>query len=479
MRIVVLIITAVAMAMTTIGTVAAAPQTRAQRHCTLTLHRDGRTVASAQAKWAARCLSEAHAGAIADVAACLEAEPVADVEEAAARASGNAIARCTQSPAEFGLPPAFDETISEAAIVHTRGVATDLLGAVPAVPSGADAQRCQTTVLARAHALTAARSGAFSGCLRRQLKHGAGGAAELEECVTLDASRRSARAERRLRSRMAGRCASVASGTILDGACAGLAGDALADCVVERAVCRACRMLATAAAVDVDCDAVDDGLANDSCVFPVSLAGDAIPFIGGPNGRIEGAEVWVLEHPEMSLTTGPDGHFQFDGLAEGEEVTLVMEHPDYHPIQTGTIRLGARGAERVTFQAPTWAVYDAFAAILQVVPDEANRCQMVTTVTRVGKSIYDTGAHGEDGVTVTLDPPLPAEHGPIYFNASVIPDRSLSETSEDGGVLHIQVPPGEYVWTAYKAGVVFTRIKMKCRVGLLVNASPPWGLQAH
>ena len=89
------------------------------------------------------------------------------------------------------------------------------------------------------------------------------------------------------------------------------------------------------------------------------------------------------------------------------------------------------------------------------------------------------GAHGEAGAVVTLNPPLPAEHGPIYFNAQVLPDRTLTETSEDGGVLFIQVPPGEYVWTATRPDTLFSRIKSKCRVGFLVNASPPWGLQTH
>ena len=60
------------------------------------------------------------------------------------------------------------------------------------------------------------------------------------------------------------------------------------------------------------------------------------------------------------------------------------------------------------------------------------------------RALTDPGAHGEDRTTVTLAPPLPAEHGPIYFNSAVLPDRSLTETSDDGGVLFIQVPPGEY-----------------------------------
>lgn len=227
------------------------------------------------------------------------------------------------------------------------------------------------------------------------------------------------------------------------------------------------------------CSLVVSGCGDEEQTIPlVSVSGDAIPFAGGPDGRVEGAAIWILEHPEMRVTTGADGHFAFDDLPVGSEVTLVMDHPDYVPIQTGTILLGAGGAQRVTFQAVTYGIYDALAQLLDVEPDDT-KCQMVTTITRVGKSIYDPGAHGEAGVVVTLDPPLPADHGPIYFNSSVLPDYSLEESSDDGGVLFIQVPPGEYVWTAFKPGVEFSQVKMKCRAGVLVNASPPWGLQAH
>jgi hypothetical protein len=134
------------------------------------------------------------------------------------------------------------------------------------------------------------------------------------------------------------------------------------------------------------------------------------------------------------------------------------------------------GLDRITFQAVMPTIYMLLADMLAITPDP-ERCQLVTTVTRIGKSIYDDGAHGESGATVTIDPPLPAELGPIYFNASVRPDRTLTETSEDGGVLYVNVPPGEYTWTAHKDGVAFTQLKMQCRAGVLVNASPPRGLQ--
>lgn len=208
-----------------------------------------------------------------------------------------------------------------------------------------------------------------------------------------------------------------------------------------------------------------------------SVQGDAIPFDMVPDGRIVGAEVSILEFPGMQMVTGADGKFKFDGLPVGADVTLVMQHPDYHPIQTGTHVLPDEGLERVTFQAVTHAIYSALAAIVGITPDEQKYCQMVTTVTRVGKSVYDPGAHGEADVVITLDPPLPAANGPVYFNAQVLPEPGLTRTSEDGGVLFHQVPPGDYTWTASKAGAEFRPVRMKCRAGFLINASPPWGLQ--
>jgi len=221
--------------------------------------------------------------------------------------------------------------------------------------------------------------------------------------------------------------------------------------------------------------ACSDG--DDGTAATASVSGDAIPF-NYSDRRIEGATVSILEFPDQRVVTGSDGHFAFDGIPVGSEVSLVLEHPDYHLIQTGTHVVPPEGLERVTFQGVTYDVYAALGALLAIAPDEEGACQMPTTVTRVGRSLYDPGAHGLEGATVTIEPPLPAEHGPIYFNERVLPDRTHTETSEDGGVLFIQVPPGEYVLTAHKPGVEFEQVKMKCRAGVLVNASPPWGLQA-
>ncbi len=445
--------------------------TKDEQKCVKTLQKDGVKVASARAKELGKCLKGAHKGDVADLGACLDAAAGGKVVAAAERGSEDAVSRCWEAPAGFGLPPSFDLAISEAAQVHARGLLGDFLGDSPAAAGDKVGNKCQAAVVGKAAKLAGAHHKAFAKCMKNALKDGAGDSAALVGCAAPDVTAKAAA----LAGAVEKKCEGVESAAVLPGLCTGLTGTALAECAVNRTLCRACRLAATAGALDADCDLADDGQANDSCSFPVTLSGDALNFVDGT--RVEGADITVLEHPGMLATTGADGHFEFPGLEEGSEVTLVLDHPDYHPIQTGTIRLGAAGAERVTFQSVTWDIYDAFAAVLEIVPDEANACQMVTTVTRVGKSIYDSGAHGEDNATVTLAPALPELHGPVYFNAAVIPDRSLGDTSADGGVLHLQVPPGEYVWTAHKFKAIFTRIKMKCRVGFLVNASPPWGLQ--
>ncbi|MCE9577083.1 MAG: carboxypeptidase-like regulatory domain-containing protein [Deltaproteobacteria bacterium] len=218
-------------------------------------------------------------------------------------------------------------------------------------------------------------------------------------------------------------------------------------------------------------DATDGGDPNG-----VAVSGDAIPFDNGPDGRIAVAFITIVERPELHMTTGADGHFAFTGLTVGSEVTFRLTHPDYVPIQTGTLAVPAGGAERVTFQAVTREIYNGLAALVGITPDPT-RCQMVSTVTRIGRSIYDPGAHGEADVIVATAPTVPAESGPIYFNSSVQPQRSLTMTSDDGGVLWTNVAPGRYTLTGTKTGATFRPVVFTCAAGWLVNASPPWGLQ--
>ncbi len=213
----------------------------------------------------------------------------------------------------------------------------------------------------------------------------------------------------------------------------------------------------------------------------VSVSGHVMQF-SQAGGRLEGAVISVLEFPGITSTSGADGEFLFAALPSGSQVSFVMSHPDYPPIQTGTFTLGTDNLERVTFQAPNHYMYSLLARISQVQPDP-NRCQIATTVTRVGLSTYDGGtSHGEPDATVSIAP-TPAETvGPIYFNLAnhntIFPDLELTQTTLDGGVLFLNTFPGEYTLSALKPDTTFTDVTIRCRPGFLVNASPPQGLQA-
>ena len=210
-----------------------------------------------------------------------------------------------------------------------------------------------------------------------------------------------------------------------------------------------------------------------------SISGNAFSFAppGFPGwGRIEGGAVSVLEMPEYATTTVEDGYFIIEDLPVNEEITLVLEADGFPTTHTKTFTLSDSDIEEVTFQVPNLGLYASLALVVGAeLSDE--KCQIVSTATFLGGSLYLPNAHGEADATVAIDPPDPEADGPIYFNEDVIPDRSWTETSADGGIAIIKTEPGDYILTATKEGVVFESVKLKCRAGVMANASPPHALQ--
>jgi hypothetical protein len=235
----------------------------------------------------------------------------------------------------------------------------------------------------------------------------------------------------------------------------------------------------TADAAD-SADSADDAEGSDSGPPPVYVNATGIAWAfalpGEEYGRISG-EIHVLENPEIRATSDAEGSFVIDGLEVGSQATFVIVAEGFPEGQTKTFTVPEGGIEELTFQIPPESLTILMARLIEVELDDA-ACQIVSTFTRVGKSIGDAGPHGEPGATVTIEPALEAVHGPIYFNEDVLPDRSVLESSEDGGVVFVNVPPGTYTLTAHKEGVEFEQVTVECRAGVLVNASPPYGLQA-
>lgn len=203
-------------------------------------------------------------------------------------------------------------------------------------------------------------------------------------------------------------------------------------------------------------------------------------FVFGPNGHglmLGGATISVAESPEVTATVAADGTFTI-AAPSGGPATFSVAQDGFFPDQSATLDITTDGIAMLGFQVPTNDTVDSLSAIVQVTPDP-KRCQISTTVSRAGTAPYGGDGLGVDGATVAIDPPVPASSGPIYFAYGAIPfpDRTLTATSIDGGVVFTNVPVGEYTLSAAKDGVTFSTVDIRCRAGVLVNAAPPHGIQ--
>jgi hypothetical protein len=196
---------------------------------------------------------------------------------------------------------------------------------------------------------------------------------------------------------------------------------------------------------------------------------------------IAGAKIRVAELPGAKATTAADGSYDLT-VPDGAKVTPYISAAGFHGIYLQTFVAAGRDLPRVNFQIPSVGIYHGLAALLGVkldANDNPSRCVIVSTFSTVnirGLSFPDFiayGAHGVAGATASASPALP---DPIYFNSSVIPDVTLTESSVDGGVIWLDVPAGVYRLSAQHATDRFAGFIASCKPGRLVNANPPQGL---
>lgn len=223
-----------------------------------------------------------------------------------------------------------------------------------------------------------------------------------------------------------------------------------------------------------------DAGAGGSTPDTVSVEGDVLAFLTEvPGPRIAGATVTVLEHPEMTVVTGADAHFRFEGLVPGEDFTLLVEHEDIKPTQTATLTVGPGGIDPLSVQVLPKTLFAALSALVPLPIEEDMHCVIASTAARFGGSLYVHLRQGLPDVEVALSPTPPEGSGPIYFNEEVLPDPGQPATSIDGGVFFYRVPPGNYTMSATREGYAFNTVRFQCRAGIVVNAGPPLGLLAH
>ena len=229
-------------------------------------------------------------------------------------------------------------------------------------------------------------------------------------------------------------------------------------------------MAAMATMAPWGCDSGDDGPSK------VVLSGTAYTF-NTPN-PVAGALVRVVEVPGLETTTAADGTWSLEVPAR-REATPYVEHEGYVTMHLQTFDVAEEPIERVYFQMVADDIFELLASVLQITPDPA-RCQIAGTVSEkaIQTMTFDEfkahGAHGVAGATVTITPPS-AEV--VYFNEMVIPDRTRTETSRDGGVVWTNVPAGRYTIKATHPQKQFAEIVVTCEAGRFVNANPPQGLR--
>ena len=247
---------------------------------------------------------------------------------------------------------------------------------------------------------------------------------------------------------------------------------------------------------------------------------------------IAGASIYKIhktESPQLVGVTDDSGRLSFL-VYNAEPFTLFIDEdtPGYlshKRIYSALIEpnkkqyLGQYG--EVTFQVPFTPSYYLLKYTMMVrfvASPKENHCHLVTTVTPPYKTLKHC-PHGFAGVRVELDPSH--EEGKYYFDMfktwpltcktdlfinmiafsllkgaynltttllASIRDQdtvldgcpamlSLCATSEDGGVMFLNIPAREKPYTirSYHPNYEFTQVKFTCRPGSLINISPPQG----
>jgi hypothetical protein len=212
----------------------------------------------------------------------------------------------------------------------------------------------------------------------------------------------------------------------------------------------------------------------------VTISGRAYAFNHSETG-LAGATIRVREFPKLSATADPKGDYELE-VPDGASITPYIEPPaGYHQIDLQTFHTRGKPIENANFQTPGDAEYNGLAALLDVPlgPDgRPTQCVVVTTasarnVRGVDFETFEARTpHGVAGATAHTKPGLP---GPTYFNEDVIPDRSRTETSGDGGIIWTEVPTGVYRGIAQSPSTRFASFLATCKPGRIVNANPPWG----
>lgn len=212
----------------------------------------------------------------------------------------------------------------------------------------------------------------------------------------------------------------------------------------------------------------------------VTISGIAFEF--GPSPvRIPDVRVFIAEVPAIETVTDDQGAYVLQ-VPDGRSVTPVAETNGFPRMHLQTFLTEGQDLTDVNFQLVPEVIFDMFAAVLETEPDP-DRCQISTTVNVAAirgltfEEFVAYGPHGVEGATAGSEPAIDPACGPVYFDERTFPDKTLTETTIDGGVVWFNVPPGVYAIRAEHPTLEFSTFVATCEPGRFINAGPPWGLR--
>lgn len=204
---------------------------------------------------------------------------------------------------------------------------------------------------------------------------------------------------------------------------------------------------------------------------------------------VPGVRVWISEYPEtrdLDIQTDATGWWTMYVIKHAGvdlEASFIYEKEGWITTKSNAITVTDADDTDLAIQYidPLYYTY-AMKPYVQAVwlGSTPFRNAVVVTVGKSWASMHDGRLpHGDPGAAAIASPAQGI--GPIYFNASVLPDPGQVLTSVDGGVTWLNMPSNQtYYVTASKTGVDYPTVKFKldeaeaAKYGIeLYIASPP------
>jgi hypothetical protein len=250
----------------------------------------------------------------------------------------------------------------------------------------------------------------------------------------------------------------------------------------------------TVAQAQLSCNCQLEIVKLSGTVFHFGLDLSVNPPVSFPfQSTVPGARVWIAEVPvtrRLNIRSNRDGRWSFDAIklkGRGLRVSFVYELAGYPTTKSQVFEVGDSSLTDLSVQFPTDAYFSAAKAQIEqqigtlLGAPYPLRNILVTTVGKAWASMYSPDLpHGDPGAAVDITPaaPFPASLGPVYFNAAVAPDPTLTSTSVDGGILFGNLAAGSYSLSAHKAPFSYSTVTFVVQDDIaLYVASPPHGIQ--